>query len=494
MRHIFTIFLLFSSSFLHGSAWVNMTLNDLAGMHKIITENSSAALDKDNSTFVKWLEEGFVQSKAKAKQVSTFGGYVAALRFYAAGFRETHHGLYFAVLPDFWKWPGFTISYMNGDFVVSYVDKDKDFPKVGDHIIDFDGISTKEAVFNRVFPYLDGTDLSSEADLFRATPRVLFDEHNPFLTELRKCTVVSNGEKKDLLLNWEPIAYTQAQKVLGVALFKNVYSFGIDEFMDGRGAWVSVPTFQFDSEEEQRPMKDVIAKIPSLRNREVVVIDVRGNEGGSSTWGNLILEGLYGDAFVNQKHGIASYDDSSDKEQFVEYRVSPNNLKRLKEVTTVMNRAHGQDSIWYTFFDQITVLMERALKNDSKPAFVRSKNEPIVQLLDNTKEQSRFAGKLVFITDENCFSSCLDFADIIFDMPNVMHVGLPTRTDSPYTEVNGHPVPSKMAWLNYTFGLQHNRKRGVNQAYIPKSRFNGDMRDTKALKSWVEHLLSQTLE
>ena len=77
--------------------------------------------------------------------------------------------------------------------------------------------------------------------------------------------MVSNREKKELTLDWEPIIYNQAQKMLDIALFKDFYSFGIEDFMGGRGAWISIPTLQFNSEDEERPIKDVIAKIPSLR-------------------------------------------------------------------------------------------------------------------------------------------------------------------------------------------------------------------------------------
>lgn len=469
------------SSLLPASPWVDMTLGDLAGMHQIIKENTAAAIDKDNPAFAQWLEEGLRISQDKAKQVTTFGGYAATLNYYAAGFRDEHVLLHFDVIAKFWKWPGFAITYSNGDFVVSYVEKGMEFPKVGDLIVAIDGTPTKEMVFKRVFPYLGGTILSSEADLFRATPRVLFDEDNPFLTKLQNCTVVSKGESKVVPLTWVPIAYEEAQKILKIALQQDLYSFTIDDFLNDRGAWISIPRLWFRTNDELQRMQEIVDKISSLRNRDVVVIDVRGNGGGDSTWGVKVLQALYGEAFATEK--ISSwYSGLSHK-----YRVSTNNLQEIKSGLLRLAQEHGKSSQPYSSVEQIKDKMENALKNNSSQLVGIDNVTAEIKKKDETAPD--FKGQLVFITDENCDSACVEFTSLVLEMPNVLHVGRPTHANSFYGEASNVPLPSKMAKLTFPFSIQYNRKRGFNQDYIPKYRYPGDMRNTKALRSWLIELI-----
>jgi hypothetical protein len=94
------------------------------------------------------------------------------------------------------------------------------------------------------------------------------------------------------------------------------------------------------------------------------------------------------------------------------------------------------------------------------------------------------SARVFFLTDGRCGSACLDFADVLYLVPGVVHVGLPTYADTQYMEVRPAPLPSGIAVLHLATKVWRNRPRG-NEPYVPKHRFTGDIADTAALEVWI---------
>ena len=67
-----------------------MTLEDLEMIHDELTTNTPGAIDKQNTSFKKWLEEGFQPALSLAQKVSSFEGYRAVIKGYLAGFEDPH--------------------------------------------------------------------------------------------------------------------------------------------------------------------------------------------------------------------------------------------------------------------------------------------------------------------------------------------------------------------------------------------------------------------
>ena len=53
-----------------------------------------------------------------------------------------------------------------------------------------------------------------------------------------------------------------------------------------------------------------------------------------------------------------------------------------------------------------------------------------------------FRGRLVLVTDANCASACLDFADLVRSVPNAAHAGASTSADTRYMDSAVEPLPS----------------------------------------------------
>jgi hypothetical protein len=80
------------------------------------------------------------------------------------------------------------------------------------------------------------------------------------------------------------------------------------------------------------------------------------------------------------------------------------------------------------------------------------------------------------------------FADLLFDMGDVIHVGLPTNADTQYTYVRDQKLETDNAVLKMPNAVFRRRRRAVNQTYVPKHVTTIDISDTYALEQWILEL------
>ncbi len=98
------------------------------------------------------------------------------------------------------------------------------------------------------------------------------------------------------------------------------------------------------------------------------------------------------------------------------------------------------------------------------------------------------AGRVFLLTDGDCGSACLDFADMVRALPGAQHVGRTTSADSVYMELRSVPLSSGIARLAFATRVYRNRPRGNNQPYVPHHVWRGDIADTAALERWISSL------
>jgi hypothetical protein len=99
-----------------------------------------------------------------------------------------------------------------------------------------------------------------------------------------------------------------------------------------------------------------------------------------------------------------------------------------------------------------------------------------------------FRGKLVLVTDANCASSCLNFADLVRSVPHAVHAGASTSADTRYMDIAVEPLPSG-AKLALPLKVWRHRPRGDNEPLHPHVPFDGDITDTAAVQAWVEKVV-----
>ncbi len=97
-------------------------------------------------------------------------------------------------------------------------------------------------------------------------------------------------------------------------------------------------------------------------------------------------------------------------------------------------------------------------------------------------------GRIFFLTDAWCGSSCLVFADLILGFPNVTQVGSPTHADRGNGNLRVAELSPKETVLAFATTVIRNGPRGDNQPYIPQHRFPGEISDTPSLERWITEL------
>jgi hypothetical protein len=162
--------------------------------------------------------------------------------------------------------------------------------------------------------------------------------------------------------------------------------------------WIALPTFHFVNERAQT-MRDLIQAIETdrdkLRDGRNVVIDVRGNEGGNSGWGNQLATALFGENLV--KPITDSFDWT------VDWRASEGNIVSALEDARRGEKTGESDNV--SERRTLAAQMREALNN--RQPYLRKTNQ-VSPMLANMGS-SPFRGRVFLLTDGRCASACLDF-------------------------------------------------------------------------------------
>jgi len=434
------------------------TITDLNTIHQALINNTMQYLDK-YPPFMNWLDNGLKKAKVLAKKVSTKAGYYYALSYYTSGFHNGHIRTSIGRLP--YKYAGLLLKYQDGKYLVKYRSPNyQNLPPLKAELISCNGVSVQSIIDNDIISYRFIPKLESS---YNQAANYLFFDANPFRFYPKSCKFKINGDIKTYHINWHYLTMDQTDKIK--KHFINNYSFCIKLF-GKNGLWLSIPTL-FPEGSQKQFMTMLVKLMPAFRSYDPIVIDVRGNSGGNSGWAERILAGLYGKCFLTQT--IMKYDHS-----YEVYRVSKLNLARKKWISNL-------------YPEESYVVKKLQAAYDKGKASIEFKPDYGKTVTDMLP---KFYSHIYFLTDNACFSSCLDFADYIYWLPNTTHIGLPTNADSPYTENNNFDLPGG-ARFSYTMKVWRDRPRKNNQPYIPKYRYNGDISNTKAVMRWVEWLYNQ---
>jgi uncharacterized Ntn-hydrolase superfamily protein len=440
------------------SPWGELAVRDLEAMRKAILDNHPGPVDPLNPGFRKWLDEGYEQALAKAREARTFGGYASALEFYGAGFRDGHLNSGVMLDPVELWWPRFIVRLRNNRYVVAAVadEKDTSLPPVNAELLECDGRSARTMVEQDLWPYAQGPMIESAWPIVAAD--LLIDRGNPWVPRAKTCRFQIGSETKEMRIRYtrgndRAISEAARRAFVPLAPLPPVRTVG-------KGLWVSIPAFQGADER----LTELVAKAPEWRNAEFVVFDVRSNGGGNSRWGSQIIEGLYGAPFV--RYAIEPHF----AKQVVDWRTSKENIEHV--------RGFGPG------FEGVVEGMEKAA-SEGRALWRRPAEAPD----QPPAAEPLFKGKVVLLTDRRCASACFDFADLVRLLPNAIHAGLPTSADSVYMEVRPVDLPSGVGRLGLPVKVYRDRPRGHNEPYVPHKTYEGDINDTAAVEQWVLGLL-----
>lgn len=437
--------------------WTQATANDLHAMRDLLVENTPQYIDR-YKPFMDWLDKGLQPSLLLAKKADTEAGYYYTLAYYAEGFHNGHIHVDIGKLP--YLYAGLLLQYQNGEYTVKYRDLTfSDLPPLNAKLLSCGKQPAQSIVDHDIISYRFIPKLEAS---YNKSANYLFFDANPFRDYAKECGFEVNGKKHSYSMTWKKVSSDEASHE--IKLFQPKYPFRLQTFGKS-GLWISIPTLF--PEGTDRDFFDMLVKAaPSFRSYHPIVLDVRGNTGGNSQWAYVFLAGLYGESFAKQTFSLK---EAQDKEVF---RVSQKNIAFMKWL------CHQ-----YPAQDHVLKQLQAALQKGQTLVKIIDMDTPV----SGSKMSSLFLNKLYFLTDNQCFSACLDFADYIHWLPNTTHIGLSTDADSPYT-ANNNATLSGGAHFMYTMKMHRARIRGDNEPYIPKYRYAGDISNTDNLMAWVQKL------
>ncbi|WP_341788899.1 MULTISPECIES: S41 family peptidase [unclassified Rickettsia] len=267
---------------------------------------------------------------------------------------------------------------------------------------------------------------------------------------------ISTFNDTHLSVNW----YNEMPKIIPY----NFKPFQIKYFLKNI-VWIELPNFDL-TESQQQEFNSLLAAIKNFRKKNIIVFDLRGNQGGNSDYGSELINQLFGKNYATQQRNLAY------KNVYVDWRVSLNNLNHVKNL--------------YKRYQNpcLKNIIEGLEKNlQEKQPYYREllfdKSLPL-----NTSLLNPVKAKIIIIIDEKNVSSTLDFIDELEIMTqNVILVGKTTKADRLYMELRTVELPSKLGVFSFPIKVYRNRNRGDNIPYIPD--FEIDPKNTPKLEDFI---------
>jgi hypothetical protein len=462
--------------------WSDVLIADARAYHAEQTTNHPGPHNTNDPLFKDRLDSALNKALERANSVGTPGGYMFAMREMVASFNDGHMYIGFNDKLDVTgEWPGFVAAYSDGNFIVRYASTDGksglEKPAVGERIVECDGRSPQQLLAELVAPWRGGWSL--EANRERQGWRVFHDYGNPWVKRPVSCRFEGAGKSRDIMLVWSP----QPANFLDLVTSGNASSRAPIELRDfSEGIWISAGTFDDSANspaEKTLPalVETVKARQADIRAAPALVLDLRGNSGGSSDWGAQMARIFWGAAMTDS----ASLALGSDVR--VDWRATPNNLAAVNSFCRPMVAGtQGASAEAIAWCQSIMSGLNTTIAS-GHPLW----REPYEPKAHTSALSPNFAARrqpTYLLVDSACGSACLDTVDL-WTALGAIPVGRTTNADSDYMEVRSAPLPSGYGEFSVPMKVYSGRKRGSGVPVEPVRRYPGSIGDTAAVERWI---------
>jgi len=367
--------------------------------------------------------------------------------------------------PALWSWAGVVFRKSGDEWRVSAHQPEPGESDLIEAVLnDCDGVAAGTVAR----AWLDGfqLDWSVEAQRERRGTLLLLDNGNPFLDRPAKYRFETAGGTVERPMRWREISQQALQPLQNAAYRGRPAGMGMRSFAGGE--WIALQSL---GDGASAVVDRVRADAARLRASPIVVLDMRGNGGGTSMLGRQIAEALMGRAFVRARtagNGTCG----------AVWRASAGNLVALRGWRALADERRPEFSSW---LESSIARIERAYSagqsTDGRVVDCAPRRAP-----QGAGPASLMHGRLVLLTDESCFSSCLMVTDD-FRRLGALHLGHATDRATRYMEVRAMPLPSGLG----AFTTLQKMALGemATGPFLPDIVHEGPMYDDAALEAWV---------
>lgn len=441
--------------------WQAIARADLDAAHKLIVEAHPGMLDEQNPDFVKWLESGYREALDLLPKVFSYDSALSAVRYYVAGFRDGHlsYSDNSRSDSDLMVTTGWRVDLSGRDYRVSAVAPSwpSALPPIGARLIECDGRTPDKIVEQDVAPFRDMRKLL-EVRLVLAS-----QIGRLFMTgmEMKRCQFQgTDGTVNDLPISYQGITFGQYWEWFYLpTIGKPPRRTNGFEFNNGV-LWIHAANFNLNPQ-DARELESMLVALRGLKGIKTIVFDARGNRGGDSGVGDRIIEAAAGTLEFDLE-GIDQLPRT-----YAQWRVSNLAITNAAEGISRKVALYGSESQQAKYFQLL--YQNLMIASQVGQQWVEQPGGNLVNRLEVAKRHghlSRFQGKVALITDMNCASACLDFADFVRLVPGAIHFGEMTSADSVYIESPQVKLPSGNGFL-IPLKVWRNRIRGNNEALVP---------------------------
>lgn len=488
--------LLFSSAAIFYSLYLTpqkRTAAHLEYVHQAIDEVHPAVLEKDAAVFHQWHTQGYERAKELLPLVKTEGDANAIMRFYLAGYKDSHLDGNFNRTPysriDSKKsvWTGWAISATDSSYFVQLTKTGDEYPPVNSQLLSCDQKPIDILLQENFSPYFNRQWhlLNARQQAAKALSQIFNNAAVLSRPEIKECTFIVNGERKSYPFVWQ--LRTEKDTLDIKAINNQTYKLpNVKEISPGV-LWITASDFQLNSTEASSSQKQLLEDLEKFSKKSLVILDTRLNSGGSSRHGFNILSRVLNNS---EKHYVSQKWDEKNEGADAQFRASWrlywNYDYALKEV--IANQ--GSESPSSKFLSAAMEKIKSTL-DEGKSHFYQSE---IFGNAESSKEnQTTIAAKwdsntkLILLTSSRCSSACLDFVDMVKLIPNLLHMGEPTNADTAYIEV----ARMQSRYYGETFDFMvpakkwNKRMRKDNEPYVPDIIYNSNIYDDQAVEKWV---------
>ena len=478
--------------------WRETARKDLATARDVMNTKYIDALNAPGPEWDRFLGDATRAAEVDVTRVRDAAGYQSVLKHFVSAFDDAHVRVRFLKdRPRNQEWPGFIVRFMAGQFAI--VESERPDVKLGSAVTGCDA-KPIDQVLAEIMPY-EQVRRHLELESTRAAlARALFVDDRSSLRP-RPTTCRIGG--KQVALNWRPIANVRlAELERAHGPYRNTET-SIENW-GSNAAWVRMPTMG-PSGDAARQFARIIEQAPSIRNKDAIVIDVRGNGGGSYNWFMGFLDSLYGPAYsdyyaharleiVNVMSGAGGGRAAGSGRGGRE--VAPVGAPTMGRGDAGRGNAvqigAGADASPRAPMDRR--LEGGGMKTTSRPGG----NASPLTILEPSggaappsglAPQSPVHARVFLLTDNGCASACISFVDEMQRFPDVLRIGRETYVDSREGSPNNFDLPSGEASISVPAMMRENRARGNNFAWKPDVLFDGDIGDTQAIRTWITNVL-----
>ncbi|RZJ41503.1 MAG: hypothetical protein EON86_10225 [Brevundimonas sp.] len=448
--------------------WRQMAQADSAAAMKLITDNHPGAqAELGDAAFRRRLVLADTHVRERLPQVQSFEGYSALMAGLAADFSDGHIWSRPSVAASRVRWTGILLKREGQVWRVGSVLAAARLPEVQDaRLISCDGTEAEAWADARISAFVAGSP--NEAQRAEAAGRLLTDDGNPFLKRPEQCEFErADGSRQTIAFHWgrSPVAVVQEQ----INALQKAADAGYSLTPWAGGSWIRLSGLDSDAEAVVTAVREAAAQ---LRDAPSVVLDLRGNGGGDSRYGDAIAAVLFGEARVETAKGRPLGC------QGAYWRASPDNIAALKVQRDEM--AGGNPDTAARLGEVIAGMEASAAGGES--FWPHLPDCAATAALRDTQTRATLNRKVIVVTDRHCFSSCLMTVDL-FRRLGALHVGEATDSSSRYMEVRTIVLPSGLR----DFSTLQKVAVGLPDfgPYTPDIPYPGAMADDAALKAWV---------